>query len=239
MIRTRSLTILMAAALACTTTNVCAANIILNGSFEDPVLTPGEALDVNGPGNGGTGAGIPDWTVVGNQINVIQTLYSEPNNGMVQFNAQDGHNALDLTGSFNSGPTDGIMQTAATTPGHMYDLSFYVGRAQSNNGASQYQDPSSVGVSINGGSQISFTNSNGAPSGFIGWEQFTESFTATTSSTTIAFYNDTPLNTYYAGLDNVVLTDAGAATPEPAGLALLSIGVAIVGASGSALRRRK
>src|SRR5207249_1916696 len=115
--------------------------------------------------------------------------------------AQDGLSSLDLTGDFNTGPTDGIQQTVATTVGHLYQLSFYVGRAQSNNGNSAYQQPATVDVSIDGGPRIGFTNSNSPIPGSVDWRLFNLNFTASTSNTSIAFLSGTGFPTAEAGLD--------------------------------------
>ena len=197
------------------------AGLIQNGSFELPVLPSGVAMEYSG---GSTA--IPSWTVVGDNVLLLQTAYSELGppyfDGVVQFNAQSGLNSLDLTGGGSTdSPTDGVQQNVTTTLGDTYSLSFYVGRAQSNNGDSRYQNPATADLSINGGPLVSFTNSDLPLSGYVDWEQFTTSFIATGSSTTITFLNGTPVGTNFAGLDNVVLT----AVPEPSSLILIGVGV--------------
>ena len=212
---------------------VKAASLIVNGGFELPVLP-------NGGGEGFTGGstGIPGWTVVGNDIGLLQTNLSELQNGIIRFNAQEGLNSVDLTGAFNTGPTDGITQTVATTSGSAYTLSFWVGRAQSDNGFSGYQDPATVDLSLNGGPRVSFTNSDQPTPGLVDWKQFSTSFVASGSSTTITFLNGTPINTDQAGLDNVTFTPSGTAVPEPGTLTLALVAGAL-GASGYAWRRWK
>jgi len=192
------------------------ASLITNGSFESPALPSGGLLNVAGGGTAITG-----WTVQGSDVNLLQTNYSEVVNGMNQFNAEDGLNSLDITGSGNTGPTDGVEQTVTTTPGQAYYLSFYVGRAQSDNGNSAYLDPATVDLSIDGGPRTSFTNSLATPSGGIGWEQFNTSFIAAGSSTTITFLNGTPSGTNEASLDNITLV------PEPSSTVLLGIGLLV------------
>ncbi len=200
------------------------ADLIINGSFESPALPSGGLINV-----GGGGTAITGWTVQGSDVNLLQTNYSEVGNGMNQFNAEDGLNSIDITGNGNTGPADGIEQTVATTPGQTYFLSFYVGRAASDNGNSAYLDPTTVDLSIDGGPRTSFTNSLTAPSGGIGWEQFDTSFIAAGSSTTITFLNGTPAATSEAGLDNVSLV------PEPPSIVLLAIGLLVF--CGLGLRR--
>jgi hypothetical protein len=126
------------------------ANLITNGSFEAPALASGGLQDVYG----GDSTTIPGWTVQGVDVLVLQTTYGEPNSGMTAFDAEDGLNAIDITGGGNSGPTDGLQQVVATTAGEQYLLSFWVGRAQtdgSGSAAPYYTDPAMVDLSINGG----------------------------------------------------------------------------------------
>src|SRR5204862_454502 len=92
-------------------------------------------------------------------------------------------------------------QTIPTVAGKVYQVSFYVGRA---GGGGFYNTPATVALSINNGAATQFTNSNGTHS-IVNWKQFTTTFTATGSSTTLAFLNaQHPSN--YTGLDNVSVT---------------------------------
>lgn len=209
------------------------ADFILNGGFETPVITPGAAVDVVG---GSTA--ITSWTVLGNDVFLLSNTYAEPSFGITQFNSHSGLNAIDITGNGNTGAADGIQQVVTgLTPSTAYTLSFWVGRAQSNNGTSFYQDPATVGLSINGGSTMNFTNSF-TTSGVVTWEQFSVTFTATSPSTTITFLNDTPSNTNYAGLDDVSLVAAPLSVPEPSSLALCGIS-GIMALIGLRVRRKR
>jgi hypothetical protein len=194
---------------------------LANTGFEDPVLLPGEARILT-PGQP-VGAG---WTVVGDpgtNIYVLHTTYSEPVAGMAQFNAFEGLNSIDLSGDGNKGPTAGVQQTVATTPGLEYALSFYVGRATPAGGpANVYVSPATVDVTINNGPRLSFTNSNISQS-MINWAPFTLNFIAPTNSTVITFLNGTPAASNEAGLDLVDLR----AVPEPSAAALVTF--ALVG----------
>jgi hypothetical protein len=192
------------------------ADLIVNGSFEIPVTTAGSSTTLSGGSTIMTG-----WTVVGVDVLLLNTTYGEPGNGVNQFNASSGLNSVDLTGAGNTGPTDGVTQTVATTSGQTYLLSFDVGRAS---GGSLYATPATDDLSINGGPRISFTNSNSTP-GMINWHTFTQQFVATGASTTITFLNGTPAGTSEAGLDNVSLV-AVAAIPEPSVMALAGFGLA-------------
>ena len=197
------------------------ANLIVNGSFEDLLLddggtqqfTTGETIGSNG------------WKVVGPNVVLIQKTYQESLYGINSFSANDGLNSLDLTGAGtdsgssqgNSGFDCGIEQTVSTVTGQLYDLSFFVGRADSDTDHPLYASPASVDLSINNGERLRFTTSGSSP-GTVAWEQFSHSFLADGSLTVITFFNGTALGTAYAGLDNVSMV------PEPASVALLGIG---------------
>ena len=202
-----------------------AANLIINGSFETPA-PPAGGYTIYGGGSSFTG-----WSVTGpggNAVLSLDTNYTEPN---IAFHAQSGSVSMDLTGAGNTGPTSGINQNVTTVAGKKYNLSFWVGNADGS-GNSNYLLPSTVNLSINGGSLQPFTNSNTTHFD-VNWLKFTTSFVATGSSTNLAFFNGTGVGDNETGLDNVVLT---AGVPEPATWALMILGI---GAVGFAMRRRQ
>ncbi len=232
--------------LSCATAIPAAhANLILNGSFESPIV-PSSSLscgvqfntqcqgfyshDQSSPPVAGP-FDIGDWAVIGKGgtpgVAVVMQLgngYTE--NGLL-FNPQDGTQSLDLTGEGNQG-ANGIKQTVATVIGTTYVLSFYLGREDP--AAPGYEiGPSAIDLILNQDAPVNFINSS-TFSNDIAWEQFTYSFTATTASTTIAFLNATGVGNNFAGLDNVDLE----AIPEPATLALFGLGL-----SGLFLLRRR
>lgn len=210
-----------------------AGNLIVDGSFENPVVPVGSFLNFN-PGDSIGGA----WTVLGSTpgspaVNLVQTTYNEPFNNNVHFPAEDGLNSLDLTGPSNTGPNSGVQQIVSTIAGQGYDLSFYVGVAA---GAPVYSTPSTVDLSINGGASVGYTNAN-LVDGTVTWELFTTTFIATASTTTITFLNGDSTNNFN-GLDNVQLVTASA-VPEPSTLVLLACGLpTIVGVFRSCCRKR-
>jgi hypothetical protein len=209
------------AALLVAATGTARADLIANGGFETPGTTPGTYSQYGGGGN------IGGWTVTGNDVLVINNSYSEDTLG---FNAHGGQNALDITGASNTGPSDGVFQNIATTAGQTYSLSFWVGNADTTGSfAPYYTQPSTINLQIDGGSLVAFTNRN-VTENAINWEEFTYLFTATGSSTNLAFLNGTTGDNE-AGLDDVSLV----AVPEPASLALLGAGLLAFGS----LRRRK
>lgn len=191
-------------------TTVHAQNLLSNSGFENPVLASGGTQRVF------TGGSIGAWTVVGPESALIETSYAEPVNSISAFVAQEGQNALDLTGAGNVGLAAGVTQSVPTVIGQTYLISFYVGRADGN---SFYATPATVDLRIDGGARTSFTNS-GATLGTVNWQFFSESFVATNASTEIAFLNGTSDNNY-VGLDNVSLT-AVTAAPEPSSLGLMA-----------------
>ncbi len=193
---------------------------IVNGGFE-------------APGTGGfdnvlygVGDDIGGWTVTGSSSNAVfllKTTYSEP--GIV-FNSHSGDYAVDLTGSGNTGPSDGIYQNVATTNGTTYKLTFWVGNAAGNGSGNTpyYLLDSSAGLTIGLTGAGPFTNSDSTPGG-INWKEFSYTFTASGPSTKIAFLNNTAPSDNYLGLDDVSI----AAVPEPSTWAMMILGFAGVG----------
>ena len=207
---------------------VAVASLIANGGFETPPVTNGWYLDF------GYGQNLGGWTVVGSHVALVPSNYAETSNGVSQFNAAEGFNSLDLTGTGNIELGSGVQQTIPTVEGTAYSISFDVGRVTGAPGV--YPTPAIVDLSINGGPRVSFTNNISTP-GMINWQEFSTSFIATGSSTTITFYNGT-LYTNYAGLDDVRVTPASeGAVPEPSTLVLWS-GLGALGLV-MAWRRRK
>jgi hypothetical protein len=87
-----------------------------------------------------------------------------------------------------------VQQTINTVAGHVYQLSFWVGRVSST--------PDALLLRINGAGSV-FVN-NGFTSNGINWKQFTKTFTASGSSTKLEFLND-QINAF-TGLDDVSVT---------------------------------
>ena len=205
-----------------------ATNMLTNGSFDSTSLGSIRRFT--------TGQNISGWTVVGPAVLLINGNYREPYHG-ASFNAEDGPNALDITGVGNEGTSAGVWQTISTVMGQDYSLSFFVGRASSTNNSVAYANPASIDLSIDNGARTTYTNSNSNTIlGLIDWQEFTTVFTANSTITKISFYNAMLGLTSYAGLDNVSLSPVTlAAVPEPAMTGLLGTGIGLLWM----IRRRK
>jgi hypothetical protein len=199
------------------------ASLITNGSFESPVVPVGGFTDF-----ASGSILIPGWTVVGaaGGVSIISGAFSQE---CCTFPAEDGSQWLDLTGD-DTNSTEGVEQTVATTVGTQYALSFWVGNIFDPGGI--FGTTSTVNVRLGGlgGTLLgAFTNAS-TTTGTQVWKQFTISFTATGSSTTLDFLNADPPSDNSNGLDNVLLTPGAAtAIPEPGTLSLIALGLAGLG----------
>jgi hypothetical protein len=181
--------------------------VVVNGSFESP------PVPVGGYTNFAAGSSaITGWDVVGtDHVTIVHTTHYD---GVVTYQAQDGDQWIDLTGAGSNLPSNGIMQTIATTTGTSYVLTFYVG-------STSYL--STVDLSIDGSPRISFTNPIGG-SNSINWQQFTYPFLALNSTTSITFYNgSTPIVNHLSALDNVSIAAAVPVPPSFLCFALISV----------------
>jgi hypothetical protein len=219
------LPIAMAALAAASTVGApaFAANLIVNGGFEEPVVEPGGFTHFR------NGDNIAGWDVVGplrgDSVQILSNTYTEPN---VAFESHSGDASLDITGGGNVGPDAGVSQSIATDIGQTYRLSFWLGNADGNN---NYTLPSTIAVKIDGLDLKSFTNADITPN-HIDWRLVSFTFRADRDQTRVTFFNNTPRGDAEGGLDDVSLT----AVPEPASWALMIGGFGLAGAT---LRRRK
>jgi hypothetical protein len=190
------------------------ANLIVNGSFETPVVPNGSFSNFNNGSNAITG-----WTVVGPQVSIVSTNFAQ--NG-ISFQANDGNQWLDLTG-LSSNTVEGVQQTVALIVGHTYELIFSVGNA--NNPGGIFGTSSTVNVTLNGASLTSGSVTGGGSTVQLNYATFTTTFVASIASNVLAFLNGDPSNDNSNALDNVILNDLGAvgAVPLPAsGLLMLA-----------------
>jgi hypothetical protein len=257
------LAVLVAAgSLACA--SAANANLLLNGSFEQPPvpassLTCGSSFNTACQGYFSPdepcfagGDDIAGWSVIGlggictpegKPTAVIMQLgngYTEPDFGNGQtlhFFAQNGTQSLDLTGEGNEG-YNGVKQSITSNIGDEYRISFYIGHQYSQ--APGYGNgtliPTSVDLWIDGQFVETLLNSNDTPEN-VNWKKFFYDFTATDILTTFAFISSTALGNNYAGLDNVVVNDLST-VPEPGSLPILAAGLAAFLFVGRVMARR-
>jgi hypothetical protein len=199
------------------------ANLIVNGSFETPVVPVGGTTTYAAGSTAITG-----WTVVGvgpDSVSLISTSFMQSG---VTFQAQDGQQWIDLAGHLSNSQSSGVTQTIATTPG-LYEISFWVGSADDN--VNDFFFPSTVHLSINDGPRVPFTNPT-APPNMLNWQQFVVPVVAVGASTKITFYNGGASNNFLSALDHVVFESV---VPEPATFALIAVGISAF----AGVRRRR
>jgi hypothetical protein len=169
-------------------------SLLVNCSFELPPAKSG-GLQVFA-----TGAQLPGWTVVGESgnVNTINTTFTQ--NGFA-FPALEGSQSMDLTGFSNT--KTGVSQTVATVAGTSYALAFWVGNISDPGGI--FGVSSTIDVLVDGASVLSATTSDGGGTTTLAWKRFSLSFTASSSSTTIAFMNADKPNDTSNFVDDVLL----------------------------------
>jgi uncharacterized protein (TIGR03437 family) len=176
------------------------ANLLVNGSFESPIVPAGGFQNFDSGSGGITG-----WTVTGpagTNVSVVSGTFKDAG---FSFPSEDGSQWLDLTGD-QSNNLEGVSQSVSTVAGTTYTLTFWVGNISGL--GSTY---SSVGLKINGSPAGNFTNSE--PGTSMAWQKFTYAFIATSSTTAIEFDNLDPTSDDSNGLDNVDLEEGGTAAP--------------------------
>ena len=203
--------LLAASALALCSAPAFAAELIVNGSFEAPVV-PGPCCNTVPPD------ALPGWTATPN-VNVVIGTFSSTNGNL----AFAGNQYLDLVGQ---GGTGSISQTFATNAGSRYNISF----AYSHNLFTPSVTSASAALSV-AGLLDTISHSTGTTAN-LDWRNYLGTFTATGSSTTLSFVNLT------GGANEGVFLDAVSvqAVPEPATWAMMLLGF---GGIGFAMRRAK
>ena len=197
--------------------NVGRANLLLNGSFESPVVTPGSPLTIS---PGGEPVGF-DWKVATGDIDLAGP------NPFVLFPPYDGAQAVDLNGTIKGS----LYQDFATALGQKYSLTFAYADNPLEGGVSTADvtvtDLVSTGTLL-ADSVAHSTSTNTPPNG--DWTIYSGSFIATGTSTRLLFASTSASNTPSGGilLDDVIVLPI----PEPstfvlAGLGLLSLGFAV------------
>ena len=206
-----------AIAVVTLSTEVIAANLLTNGSFESFTTagSPGESLLAPGATN------LTGWTVIGGH----DLLLCGP--GGCGTGASDGSYFLDLTGITNVAPYAGVSQTINTILGKQYQLSFDMG--------GRYDSLVSTVLATAGASSQSFTTDATNFPNPSTYTTETLNFIGVGGPTTVSL-----LGTFNSGvdlsLDNVIMTGPSA-VPEPANWALMLIGFGGLGATMRARRR--
>jgi len=157
------------------------ADLIINGSFEQPSV----AQYVSGESCGNS---IPGWTAI---LKGFERFNPEIyNTGL----AQNGSYIIDLNTDYGIG--GGIEQTIITEVGKVYTLSFYIGSVtgKGRNGTANI-------VLCVGDTSLTYTMTNAT--GIVAWQPYYYTFTATSTATKIAFKNFDAPNTTFSFLDNV------------------------------------
>ena len=203
---------LAAAAAVLVPATASAANSIVNGGFEAPVVT-GACCTTSPPDP------LPGWVATPN-VNVVLGTFSSTNGNL----AFEGNQYLDLVGQ---GGTGSLSQSFATILGESYTVSF----AYSHNLFSG--TPSASASFLVDGLGGTLTHSTGSNAN-LDWQTYLGSFIATGSSATLNFTNLT------GGTNEGILLDAVAVTaaPEPATWAMMMIGFGAIGFGMRSTRRR-
>lgn len=205
----KSAFLIAAAALALPATANAAT--IVNGSFESASVNPGGGFLSLGFGS----TAITGWTVGGDGVDYIGGYWQ----------AADGTRSIDLSRN----GAGSISQTLSTVIGQSYTVTFALaGNPDGGPGTKVLLTLGTPG----GLTQVDTFNVTGANTrANMGWQTYSYTFRAASTSTTLTFESAT--NTAFGpALDQVAI----AAVPEPASWALMIAGV---GFTGGALRTRR
>lgn len=195
-----------------------AANLLVNGSFEDGAFVP--------DGNGAmslfpSSTTMTGWTVISNELAWIKS-------GSFGVTAPDGDKFLDLAGYHDSAPYGGVEQSIATGVGSVYLLEFEIGTF----------DSAGVAKSVFASAGDASATLSGISTSFASeWHYVSLQFTAIAAATQISLVGTGSGGTYI-GLDNVSVTLIRAAVPEPSTAVLAAFGLAAIAGFGGVRRFR-
>lgn len=217
---------LLGLGLAAATAHAAAqGNLLVNGSFETGAFAP----DANGVQDVGFGGPAPmtGWSIF------VGEVFWIGNGNAYGLSASDGSLHMSLYDPFR--PLVGVgsvQQSVASTPGTEYEVSFDLGSAAG------YPGP--VGVQVQAAGQAASFLASGT--GAMNWERHTWRFTATDTTTVIAFVGQfgpgyVMGDKGYIGLDNAVLHVA-APIPEPGTLPMWLAALPLLGLQRLARLRR-
>jgi hypothetical protein len=209
------------------------ANLLTNGGFENPNLTGNTTHEIFDAGS----TDIPGWLVTPFAPADVAVVRDNYTTGGLSFLPHSGSQSLNLTGDF-SGEAAGVVQDVKLQVGDQYELTFWVGNQD--NHAPNFLMDATVAVFIDGQFVSSYTNGDSSRDA-LNWQQFSLTFTAAKTNTSIQFENFTLPNENYIGLDDANLVDLTPHTdaPEPATLWLMGLALSAVGFFGRHRRDKK
>jgi hypothetical protein len=217
----------LTAVVALSATSPSRGNLLVNGGFESPALTPGAFLTI---APGGEPAGF-SWMVTSGTVD----LGHLPVSPFIQYPAFEGNQALDLNG-INRGA---LFQDFATTPGQAYLLSFaYTDNSDEGGVSTASIAVTDVGTSTSLlSSSVAHSTSTNGPPPDADWQQLLGSFTAIGTTTRLAFASTSPSNSAGGGIILDAVSVDVSAVPEPSSLVMLGGGA--LSLLGYSLRRRR
>lgn len=208
-------TILLAGALAAFSTSASAAELITNGSFENPAVGS-PCCNTVPPDN------LPGWVIDAGNVNVVNGTFSSSAGNL----AADGSQYLDLVGQ---GGVGSISQTFNTIANKRYNIHFLFSH-------NLFSGPLTASASVSVGSLADIITHSTGSSSNLDWRPYSGSFLATGPSSTLNFTNLTGGQNEGIFLDAVSVS----AVPEPSTWAMLLIGFfAVAGGLRSTRRRSK
>jgi hypothetical protein len=200
------------------------AGIIFQDAFESPPNSP--PAPVAGYTNYAPGQFFGPWEAVGvGPSSVVSGVFQQE---LILFQAQEGpgpqHQWADLAGQV-SNSSEGFKTTLVTQVGQKYNVSFWVGNVVQTSGS--FGNSTTVALLVDNAEVFDALNNQGNAS-LLTWQQFSWDFTATSTTTSIAFLNRDPTTDYVAALDSVVVRTVDG-VPEPSTWAMMILGFAGIG----------
>ena len=197
------------AALVTAGTANAATELVVNGSFENNVISSSWA----------TLSSVTGWTSSASGNSAFEIQKGATQGGLGGFNpvAANGVQYLEL----NTDRPTSISQSIATTAGGTYALSFaYSGRPDTPGGANSL-------MNVYWGSTLLTPTALSGNTGGT-WQSFSQNVTALGASTLLRFESVGPVSapTYGSYLDNVSVTTA---VPEPESYAMMLLGLGLLG----------